>query len=275
MTANRRFATGRLGGNATPLLAVLPLLGLLSAPVQACITVSGTLRISGTLTTNCVVVNTNGTIIIENGGTLVLTGTWGDVSTVNSDGSIVLAGATSQLRFTTNNHTVCGSGCIRGLHEEGGIYIPEGVTLTNTTTISGALRIHGPGNFVNQGIVDANSNGVLRIAVTGTLDDTAGDRWMATAANSILSFESALGTISTDGKLSGNFIISGAATAEIENHEAGLRTEGRLEMSNGLLDVQENLTMGDDCNYLMSLTDDDATGSPRIVVASGKTFTHH
>ena len=142
-----------------------------------------------------------------------------------------------------------------------------------TTGITGALQIAGDGSFVNQGIVNANyssgGNETLLIDVGGDLNDSSGDRWHATAAGAILRFASTIGTIDTSGdrELDGNFLISGSSTAEIEiNHV--ITTNGRLEMSDGLLDVNENFIMGS-VGFPMAMT------GGTIDVPAGYKFTHY
>jgi hypothetical protein len=234
-------------------------------PARACVTVNGTLTLGGTLTTSCV--DVNGVLTIQAGGKLILTGTNGQSSTVN--GQIVLQGAASELAFTTFSHSISGPGRIVGRNNAARVTVASGITLTSSMTIAGNLSIDGAGSFTNYGVVEANSNGTLKVAVAGTLDDSLGDRWKASAANATLKFDAALGTISTDGMLSGNFVLSGAPTATIQNSEPGLVTEGRLQMSNGIVDVDEDLTLGDDASCYANIT------GGAVDVAPGKTFTHH
>ncbi len=228
----------------------------------------------------------NGEVVVEASAKLTLDGNGtARTSAIASDARLYLEGSGAELAVIDDDHTLSGAGKVVGQDDAAKITVTTGETLTNSLTavdpstagITGHLEISGAGNFTNNGIVNADTGGEsaarLKIAVTGTLEDTTGDHWMATAANSILSFDSALVTISADGMLSGNFVISGSSSAEIENHEQCLRTEGRLEMSDGLLDVQECLTMGDNTNYFMSISG--ASGNPQIVVAYGKTFNHY
>ncbi len=183
-----------------PLLCMLPILGLLSpaATVQACLDVDGTLEIDGTLTTDCVDVDTNGCIIIKAGGTLTLTGDPGSTSTVN--GCIILEGSGSVLSFTTNSHTVVGSGVIYGQYNSAVISIASGITLTSSTTIQGALEIKDAttsGSFVNQGKVYANrASGNLTISVDSVTDSDNGGtvsdtnfRWGVNASGAKLLFK--------------------------------------------------------------------------------------
>jgi len=210
---------------------------------------------------------------VSDAGTVTLSG-GGTSHTV--DGTLDLDVASSTLSIT-ESATIDGSGEIRGQNNSAVISVASGKTLRlhSSTSIKGHLEISGSGNFTNEGTVEANGIGsdgspdILRIAVTGTLEDAAGDRWKASAAYSVLSFDSALTTISTEGRLSGNFVISSNATAEIENNKQCLATDGRLDMSNGFLDVNECMTMGDGANYFMSMT------GGYIDIATGKCFTHY
>jgi hypothetical protein len=209
---------------------------------------------------------------------------------VSSDGSVTLCGisashtisgtmeldvASSTLSITTDDTSISGSGEIRGYNDSALISISSGKTLTSSTNITGHLEISGSGNFTNSGTVDADGTGsegspkTLKVAVTGILEDSSGDRWKATAAYSVLKFDSSLMTISSDGKLAGNFLISSDATAEIENHKQCLITDGYLQMSNGVLDVQECLIMGCGASSYMAVT------GGQIDVATGKSFYHY
>ncbi len=181
-----------------PLLRTLLVLGLLfpTASARASLEVDGRLEISGTVTTDCVHVNTNGCIIIEAGGTLILTDQ-GCISIV--DGCIILEGSGSELRFTTHSHTVDGSGVIKGEHDSALISIASGITVTcslNTVGITGHLEIVGDGSFVNEGKVYANSaGGTLEISVASVADTDNGGtvsginfRWGVNASGGKLLF---------------------------------------------------------------------------------------
>ncbi len=181
-----------------PLLCTLPILGLLSptAAMGVCEWyVDGTERVSGTVTKDCV--DVDGCIIIEAGGTLILTGDPESTSTV--DGCIILEGAGSELRFTTNNHTVTGSGVIDGQDGSALISIASGITLTsslNTVGITGHLEIAGSGSFANQGKVYADcASGTLKISAAGVDDSDNGGtvsstnfRWGVNASGAKLLF---------------------------------------------------------------------------------------
>jgi len=246
-------------------VAALVLTACATAASACTLTVSGDLTISGILDVNdCVNVTATGRIFLTGSGTLILNGRNGNnTSTIN--GRIELQGSGSTLRIATNDHTFAGSGEIQGQYCSAMIYISAGKTLTNAADISGCLEIYGPGNFVNQGTVEANGSGTLKLAVGGTLDDSSAAQWRATAANAILKFDSSIGTLNS---LEGEFVISGSSSAEIEVNQT-LATTGRLNMSSGVFDLHENVTMGDGSTHFMGVT------GGQIVVASGKTFTHY
>lgn len=130
--------------------------------------------VSGNITVNCVQIERGGQLWIEAGCTLTLTGP--GPSTV--DGDIVLLSNASVLKFAISDHTVTGSGKIKGQDNEAKIEIALGVTFTNDAKITGALQIAGAGNFVNDGHVTADRHsGTLDILVGGTIDDTGSASW--------------------------------------------------------------------------------------------------
>jgi hypothetical protein len=191
-------------------------------------------------------------------------------STIEANGRVYLKASTSELAVIDDNHTISGAGAVVGEDNSATISIATSQSLTNnlcTLGIVGHLQINGAGNFTNQGIVNANASGTLSVAVTGALDDTAGsNRWKATASGAKLNFDSAIGSIG-GGSLAGEFVISGASDAEIEVNEP-ITNSHRLNMSNGIFDVNQDLTMGDDSSFYL-----DWTGG-HIEVAANKTFTH-
>lgn len=142
----------------------------------------------------------------------------------------------------------------------------ETFTLPVTFTLHGNGQILGAGNFQNNGVVQADAAGTLKIAPTGTVDDTTTntDRWKVnTNASARLLFDAAIGTLNT---LDCNFVVS---TGELEIAEA-MTCNGRLEQSGGLVDVQQTTTMGSDANSRFA----NITGGS-IVVAINKTLTHN
>ena len=265
-------------GRITTLLAALVLLAALPAPGQehcACLVVYNGTHVIGTgqhETHDCMTIESDGVLIIR--GTLTLTGQC--VSAVT--GEVRLKGSAAKLEFT-NHHTVTGTGQIRGYHADAEITIASGKTLTNTTDITGKLEITGEGNFTNLGTVEADTNGVLLVNISGALADSAGNDngWQATAASALLQFGNSLDDNNSSISLSGDFIVSNA-TAEIQIDEmTGLTspftTTGGLTISAGTFDAQESDTMGQD-----SPADPEEhlnqTGGD-IVVAAGMTFFHN
>jgi len=203
-------------------------------------------------------------------GSVTLTGS---NKTHTVDGQITLAASGSDLTIngsgTTAISCTTSQGTIFGCHDSAVISIASAKTLANAVTIKGHLEISGQGSFTNQYVVESTADpnsvvGTLKLAVGGTLSDNSSGKWKATAANAILDFDSSIGTLDS---LQGEFVISGSSTAKIEVREP-LTTTGRLDMSNGTLDVIQSVTMGDGSTHFMSMT------GGQIVVASTKTFTH-
>lgn len=205
------------------------------------------LRCAGTLN-----INADSTVYICGGGFHNIGGT---INLLDRGATLVIGGASSCL---TNN------GELNSQSETAGIVIARDITLTNAITIRGHGQIRGDGNFTNQHAVNADVNGTLTVAVAGRLNDSGTAEWKATAAGAVLNFDSTIGTL--DG-LGGDFIISGDETAEISvNHT--LTTTGRLCMTDGILDVNEDLTMGSTTNHMHM------TGGC-IIVAGDRTFVHY
>jgi hypothetical protein len=193
------------------------------------------------------------------------------------DGTLNLTDASSDLQFTTNSAEVTGSGSIVGQDDEAAISIASGKTLTNSlaTTnkgIVGTLEISGDGNFTNHGIVNANGGDLLLIDITGTLSDNASASWKATSAGSLLEFTDSLDDHTTSISIYGDFQIS-HANAEIQidqmdNLTSAFTTTGHLDMSAGLFDLNESVTMGSAGNTM------NVTGGT-IDLAAGMVFTHN
>jgi hypothetical protein len=216
-------------------------------------TVTHTLTISGVLTIDPVSDgSSDGLLNVSSTGGVTLAGTSATQHYV--DGDIILAVSGSDLTITTNNATFSyqsSPGTVFGCHDSAVISVASGKTLFNAVTIQGHLEISGDGNFTNQYVVestsDPNSNvGTLKLAVGGTLDDSSAAYWKASAANAILNFHSDIGTLNS---LEGQFQISGSSSAEIEVNEA-LTTTGLLYMTNGLLDANQDVHMGNASNHL-------------------------
>jgi hypothetical protein len=203
--------------------------------------------------------------------TLTIAGN-GQTSNLGSTAIIHLDVSGSKL-LVSDDHTLAGSGEVRGTNANALVTIADSKTLTLEANITGTLQIvdesMDQASFVNRGKVEADGGNLLLVDVH-ELDDTAGDRWQATAASSVLKFASTISTI-TGGNLEGNLRISGSDTAEIEVGKA-LTTTGRLDMTNGVLDVDANLTMGSS-SKLMDMSSE-SSSTPDIEVAAGAEFAH-
>jgi hypothetical protein len=184
------------------------------------------------------------------------------------DGNVYLTGSSSVLQFNTNDAKITGDGAIVGEDDDAKLEIyTDDKELESGVVIQGQLKIYGDGDFTNQGTVEANAAGTLDIAITGELDDTGDvNRWKASSENAVLKFNSSITSIG-DGSLQGEFVISGHSSAKIQVDKE-LTTLHRLNMSNGILDVDENLTMGSVANHM-------AVTGGYIDVEAGKTFTHN
>ncbi len=212
-------------------------------------------------------------LLIIDGATLTLTGSPCAYSTVT--GTVVLIDGESELSFTTNHHSVSGSGgVIAGANGNAKISIASGVTLASYIMIEGCLKITGAGSFTNNHLVHANGNCTLTIDVGGTLDDGAvtvgsdDDRWQASASGATLQFASTIGTLN---ELEGDFVLS-TGTIQIDH---ALTTVGRLEMSGGTLGVNATTTMGQDFIQGVQMARSMSATGGTFDVASAVTFTHH
>ena len=108
------------------------------------------------------------------------------------------------------------------------------------------------------------AGGTTELRTAGGIDDTTGASWEASQEAGRLLFAADLPSgISLDG----TFLIL-IDLGEIQVDEA-LTTSGRLRMWAGLLDLNENLTMGDSVRQTYM----EMTGG-KIVVAPGKKFEH-
>lgn len=220
---NLRNASFRRHSSLPALLGAVGL--MLSAPSSApcfaqCVTVSGTLTISGTVTMKCVNVTPGATLIITNTGTLRLSGN----ATSTIDGEIRLSG-TLAIR---NNHTLTGSGVIDGQLADARITVISGKTVTNKMLIAGQLKIAAGGaTFTNHsdGIVQADVNGTLEV-VDGTIEG-AGAWKVSTDPNAVLKFSVAVTN------LSGAFTVKSGTL----NIDADVCTTGDLTFDGGTIDV--------------------------------------
>ena len=159
--------------------------------------------ISSSRTVDCIDVPGGGTLKINGNVTLTLTGP--GPSCV--DGTVILKAGASVLAFTTNDHTVTGSGKIEGLSDNAGIDIVSGVTLTSDVKITGRMQITGAGNFTTEGRVTTGpGGGTLDIRVTGTIDDEVGASWVVEGVGAVLRFRTEPASLQgdftvTDGEL--------------------------------------------------------------------------
>jgi len=211
-------------------------------------------------------------LIIETGNTLTFTQDSAILGQLIR-GQVVLEGSGSTLKTLSNaggTVTISGEGEIKGGHNAAKIVIDRTttgqLTITSALTIRGALTIQGVSKFRNEGQVIADA-GTVTLAVQSALSDTAGDRWFVRGAGSLLLFDEALPALIS---LAGNFRIDDGATSTSEmEFNRTLSTTGRLKMETGVVDVNENVTMGDDAagNFM------DMTGG-KIDVAAGKKFEH-
>ncbi len=196
-------------------------------------------------------------------------------STLTGTGRIELLTPTTSgiaiLAFTSaSNHTLDGGGSVRGRDNNAEIRIATSKTLTNSAMIEGKLKIthttSWEGTFANEADVGASESGTLLVQPY-ILNDTSAAAWGVIANNSVLRFGSGINTIA-DGSLEGDFEIGNFANAEIDNDFPDLESSGRLFMSNGILTVSENLTLGSNNNNM-------SADGGRIDVAAGKTFIHN
>ncbi len=202
-----------------------------------CVGAFSTHTVSGSETANCVEVEAGGLVKINPHGRLTLTGP--GPSCV--DGDVLLKGNASLLAFTTNSHTVTGTGKIVGQSNSAQIVI-DGVTLTSEIDITGRLHMKdgvATGTFQNDGCVTANApNGALNIEVTG-IDDTAGACWRVIATGAALRF------VVEPAFLDGDFTITGGALIAGTDAGAGLDdidvcTSGDLTHSGGQIVAGNN-----------------------------------
>lgn len=127
--------------------------GTLPATNAAMINNTGTLRISTDQSLSNVTLNAGGTLSVDAGATLTITGTFTGGGTITNNGRIVLAGAASQ--------TFPGSGTTVSAMNQLEIANGNGVTLTGNLSVSGGLALtNGRLNIGNQ-ILTLNSGATL------------------------------------------------------------------------------------------------------------------
>ncbi len=240
---------------------------------------------------NSLTISDSAGLDIDSGGLLDVSGSGGVTLTGGGvhpiDGTIELDVANSDLTISTVNATLSGDGEVDGQNNGALISITAGETFTNaldTIGITGALQITGAAFFLNQGIVEANDSttnrDTLLVAVSGAsstapLDDNSSGQWKASNGGH-LEFSNALDDQDARLQLQGDFFISGSGSEiqfdEQPNYSGAASypfflTTGHLEMSDGTLDVDEDVSMGSINEYAL------ITGG-QIVVAQGMTFEH-
>ncbi len=178
----------------------------------------------------------DGVLNIAAGVTLTLDGDPCAESKV--DGFINLLGSGSVLAFSSNNHTVSGSGLIDGRHNSARIDIMSAITVTigADLTVHGAMQIRAvSGTFDNDGLVEADN--------AATNDDTlecysgtfagSGEYKVATSG-ATLKFDSGI----SDTGLAADFTVGGG-TLDIDEEVV---TTGNLTFTGGTISVAANKT---------------------------------
>jgi hypothetical protein len=199
------------------------------------------------------------------------------------------------LTFTGPHHFFSDGifgGSVIGKSDDATIDLPtsgRGLTL-NLVTLRGKCKVIGIGDLRNDGLVQADADGTLLIDISGFLSDSLdsvpllGDpSWKATvppSGTAILRFGSSIQHLggSGFGSLRGDFLIDNVDAKvqidEMPNLSIDFKTTGRLKMMAGVLDAHNDTDMGSGASSPPSSAPLDMTGG-NIVVAPGKTFTHH
>ncbi len=202
-----------------------------TCPCHIHIEAGNCMTITCSVIADCIDVETGGDLIIEGSGKLTLIGP--GPSTV--DGNVLLVPDNFKmifpvLEFTGNDHTVTGSGKIKGFSNLAEIAI-DNVTFTSDVKITGHLQITGAGTFANEGSVTAdNPNGILEIAMTGTIDDSVGASWAVEAVGAFLRF------LEEPACLRGDFIVTTGtlrAGEDIGGDDIDVVTTGSLTHTGG------------------------------------------
>ena len=178
-------------------------------------------------------VESTATLNILAGHKLTLDGD-NDDSTIDGTLTITASGEdVGELAFVDNTQTISGDffGKIVGLDEAAKITVALGITLTNRTTIEGALQITGTGDFKNGGTVHANTSGTLEIT-TGLLDDEPAGFWQVSTSSSVVLHLAAQNTFLLDGSFT---ILTGILTADAP----GFMTFGDLTMKGGAIEMPQ------------------------------------
>jgi hypothetical protein len=158
----------------------------------------------------------------------VLTLNNGSSSDSTISGTVYLVDSDSELAITTNNHTISGSGSLVGQDDDALITVASSRTLTNQTTIAGAMKIQGGASaiFDNDGLVvadDPTSGSNTITCDTGTFrgDYTGTDQGVYKVDGGTLKFSTGVDDTGMDAR----FIITD---------------------SGGLLDIDENISTTDE-----------------------------
>lgn len=207
-----------------------PAPGCQVCPCIICIAPRKVMTIDTSLTANCVHVETGGTLTIAGNGRLTLTGP--EPSCLHGNLYLRPQGdaVSPVLAFAITDHTITGSGKIKGESDLAGIEIASRVTLINQGRITGYLRITGPGRFLNEGSVTADGWGTLDIDVSGGVDDNVRARWEVIAPDASLRF------LEQPGCLEGNFTVTAgtlSAGSGVGDDDIDVVTTGRLTQTGG------------------------------------------
>jgi hypothetical protein len=204
----------------------------------------------------------DGTLVIEAGVVLTLDGESGTcASGVHViDGSVVLEGSGSTLRFIDTSQTVQGAGDIEGQNNAAKIEIESGISFTlmldtapnpdEPFDLEGTLQITGSGSFINDGKVHANATGVLKVNVASI---SGLGTWEASESSSAtLRFEF---PDSGCGGLTGRFVLKDNAEFEFYG-DADIQTTNAVSTSQwcGTVDVDGGGSLTLDCD-----------GSPTVI----------
>jgi len=213
--------------------------------------------------------NYAGTLTLSDAGTL----TFSEPSYILGEigpGRIIFQENDTALKTSSPTAEIRGPGGeIVGQHATARIIVdnpPSGLgKLVCKVPVRGILKIEGTGEFVNEGGVTAEG-GTLIVGPLGTLGDKQGDMWLVREPNSTLLF---VGT-GAEAILSGNFVMDMTAdSTSLIKIDRSLSTNGRLKMTAGVLDVNEDVFMGNETAGNFA----EITGG-KIDVEPGKKFEH-
>lgn len=241
MYAKPRTTTLRWRFSAWALLAVMAVGAMRSSqavaqcttcPCNICIANEKEILITGSVTADCIQVETTGKLRIEGAGKLTLIGP--GMSKV--DGKVLMTSDPEhhpELAFAANDHEVTGNGKITGFDDSVQITIASGVKLTSGVKITGNLQISGAGDFTNEGCVTTGPDaGKIDILVTGTIDDEVGACWEVKWVDTVLRFREEPACLKGDFK-----ITSGELRAGVDQDPLGddidVITTGNLQQTGG------------------------------------------